>query len=581
MGKQIELPQLPAGSEEQQLKEMYSYLYRLASDLNHNLSEIGDMDLTDSERLAMQQILMYGEGSGADGEYIPAYDWQGKESLKSLIIKTAAWVTNKLDEYKINLLGEYVAEGKFGRYTRNTKLAVDITPEGIQQNFSFEEVVQGLKTYTINAKNYIRTGLLREEQGLPVYGVAVGKDIVTFAEDGTETYHDGNKVAELTADELSFYFGQQKVASYTGSKIAFLYNGNEVFYIENGKIYCAQDLEIASGKNLIINSENFVVDPVNGVTIKGQLETTHWKFYDKGAQYTNTIGLTDYHMGIGDYETGSYAYTNGGMYFLVKQVAGRVGRYGQVRLIASDQTGSFQNFVALECFPEFNYQTWRDDLKGAFYQSGLTGDGSVSLGRRENPWYNAYIQNVYSIDSLHSIRCRMLDQSDPDPTKWTDVEEFLPFWFAYLHGSSAEKLLFFVNNTFTKKDGYTVLQVESYLGQNGSEWNYIYGGDVYYNNLIQRSSREVKHDIQPMDSVGEKLDKLEPVEFKYNNDPKERTRHGLIYEDTEPVMPEICVESDGQKAINYVELIPMLLKEIQELRGRVAELEAKVNKEDK
>jgi hypothetical protein len=42
-------------------------------------------------------------------------------------------------------------------------------------------------------------------------------------------------------------------------------------------------------------------------------------------------------------------------------------------------------------------------------------------------------------------------------------------------------------------------------------------------------------------------------------------------------MPEICVDSKDGGAINYQELIPMLLKEVQSLRKRVAELEAKVN----
>ena len=48
---------------------------------------------------------------------------------------------------------------------------------------------------------------------------------------------------------------------------------------------------------------------------------------------------------------------------------------------------------------------------------------------------------------------------------------------------------------------------------------------------------------------------------------------GLIYEDTIEIMPEICIQDEANKAISYVELIPALLKEIQDLRKRVAELE--------
>ena len=96
---------------------------------------------------------------------------------------------------------------------------------------------------------------------------------------------------------------------------------------------------------------------------------------------------------------------------------------------------------------------------------------------------------------------------------------------------------------------------------------------VQYTYLVQNSSKDVKHDIKDLESVGEKLDRLRPVTFVYDNDPEERTRAGLIYEETQPVMPEICTGDEGNKAISYIEMVPMLLKEIQELRARVKALE--------
>ena len=101
--------------------------------------------------------------------------------------------------------------------------------------------------------------------------------------------------------------------------------------------------------------------------------------------------------------------------------------------------------------------------------------------------------------------------------------------------------------------------------------------DIYYYNLYQASSRAGKHNIQPIPDVGEKIDQLEPVTFVYDNDAEEKTRAGFIYEDTEPVMPEICTGDEGNKAINYVELIPMLVKEIQSLRQRVSDLERRMD----
>lgn len=106
------------------------------------------------------------------------------------------------------------------------------------------------------------------------------------------------------------------------------------------------------------------------------------------------------------------------------------------------------------------------------------------------------------------------------------------------------------------------------------------GTTVQANKLQYYSSREVKHDIQPLEDMGAKIDRLAPVSFIYNNDEEGRKRFGLIQEDTAKVMPEICSGDENSKpeerAINYVDLVPVLLKEIQELRKRVSGLESRV-----
>ena len=99
---------------------------------------------------------------------------------------------------------------------------------------------------------------------------------------------------------------------------------------------------------------------------------------------------------------------------------------------------------------------------------------------------------------------------------------------------------------------------------------------LHYFTLKAESSRAVKHDIVPLSDVGETLDKLVPVSFAYNGDSKEQVHFGLIYEDTLPVFKEICLPPEDEKdtaGIDYVSLVPILLKEIQSLRARVLALE--------
>jgi len=108
------------------------------------------------------------------------------------------------------------------------------------------------------------------------------------------------------------------------------------------------------------------------------------------------------------------------------------------------------------------------------------------------------------------------------------------------------------------------------IGESGSHWD-----EAYIDTVYQSSSRAVKHDIKPLNPAGEKIDRLWPVSFVYNKDKTETVHNGLIYEDTVDVLPEICKEENGEKSINYMELVPILLKEIQDLRKRVAMLEAR------
>ena len=229
MAERIDLPPTLKGTPEEQLQQLRSYLYQMATALNVNQLMAGSetVALTDEERILMNNIANANRSS-AD-QYISG-NFAEAETLKSLIIKTAKFVKNVQDNYNMILYGEESAQSDFGNWNRKKGLRVDVTPDGIKQTYSYAEIISGLKNFEINAKSYIKTGYLHDDaQDLPVYGVAIGKDIVTFSEDGSETYVDGKKVAELTADELAFYQkvgnNNLKVASYTGTQTTYYLNG--------------------------------------------------------------------------------------------------------------------------------------------------------------------------------------------------------------------------------------------------------------------------------------------------------------------------------------------------------------------
>lgn len=69
------------------------------------------------------------------------------------------------------------------------------------------------------------------------------------------------------------------------------------------------------------------------------------------------------------------------------------------------------------------------------------------------------------------------------------------------------------------------------------------------------------------------LDQLQVVNFKYINENNTMFHTGLIYEDTQTILPEICYNTNGIKSINYEMLIPLLVLGVQDLHLRLSNLE--------
>lgn len=78
------------------------------------------------------------------------------------------------------------------------------------------------------------------------------------------------------------------------------------------------------------------------------------------------------------------------------------------------------------------------------------------------------------------------------------------------------------------------------------------------------SSRVYKENIEPLESQKEKIQKLRPVSFTYKG--SNNKKFGLIAEEVNEIYPEIIVhDANGEiYTINYIDLIPLLLKNMQE-----------------
>lgn len=197
MGLDIRLPEISGGSTEAQLRQLQSYLYSLASQLQYAFDTVA------AEQAAAPAIPV-------SREKTPAETFT---SIKSLIIKSADIVDSYTERISRSLAGSYAAQSEFGQFRQETEQRVEENAEQIDRGFrNLQELlssVEGIESSLMEVNAYIRTGLLySDDLGTPVYGVEIGQ----------QEHRDGavqfRKFARLTADRLCFYDSNDTEVAY-------------------------------------------------------------------------------------------------------------------------------------------------------------------------------------------------------------------------------------------------------------------------------------------------------------------------------------------------------------------------------
>ena len=329
----------------------------------------------------------------------------------------------------------------------------------------------------------------------------------------------------------------------TSSKIE-IYVDDNYYKIRSGITIAPEGVTISGGRfiNITSPSGSVLIDG-NGVDITGskyihlQADTnTKWYIDNQGLSLFNTVRNRRAMQFGGSFdsqdlsaEAGVYAYNPGGD-----------TTHGRLAFVASDMANLGYNFAVLE----YDYNT------GLSFQP--YNDLTMRLGKSTNRFLMGYIVYLYS----HYLMGNDLKGE-----------------FDMFPAANGDRQIAFSDYT-----GSTSFGITGYT-KSGGLWNVR--NIIFTGQIVAPSSRSMKHNIKELKSVSETIDKLSPVEFVYNNDTNGQKHFGLIYEDTIGIIPEICQENQGkdgkkEKSINYVELVPLLLKEIQDLRKRVSELEEEV-----
>ncbi|HTX88112.1 MAG TPA: tail fiber domain-containing protein [Bacteroidales bacterium] len=116
------------------------------------------------------------------------------------------------------------------------------------------------------------------------------------------------------------------------------------------------------------------------------------------------------------------------------------------------------------------------------------------------------------------------------------------------------------------------------LGTSGYRWQEIF----CTNGVINTSDRRLKTNILSLDKGLDVIMKLKPVSFEWKKD-QDKTHFGLIAQDVDVVIPHATysvvnegTDPDKTMGINYNEIVPVLIKAVQELKRENDALKAEI-----
>lgn len=233
-GKIIETPPVLNGTQEQQIRQLYGFLFRMSENLNVALNNLTvDNFASAGEYAAVANPASKGQQPGGD-KTADSYN-----ELKALIVNTASIIQSTIDKVETTLSSKYAAiSDEWGSYQENISNTIEATADGVIQRYGYDaeirtlqELAAGFSAYQINTEGYIKQGFIDyDENNVPILGIAIGQGLTSTS-------------VTIGGEEYKQIDSTQSCAFYTANKLSFRVNGREVAYVSNRKLYI-YDVEV-------------------------------------------------------------------------------------------------------------------------------------------------------------------------------------------------------------------------------------------------------------------------------------------------------------------------------------------------
>jgi Chaperone of endosialidase len=216
-----------------------------------------------------------------------------------------------------------------------------------------------------------------------------------------------------------------------------------------------------------------------------------------------------------------------------------------------------------------------DDAEGITYPS-FSGQGTMDYYAPNSARRKAYVNLQECIQAF--------DNRDREVSYCSEANQIYSYPFAY--GLIPQ----ITNDLCSRYPGQDNIVIDLHVLFQGDEgcvpgrnqWNWPAVTNYRINCLYNRASDiRLKTNITPVDIGLQEILQLNPITFNWKNDSNGPLHYGLVAQEVEKVIPDAVIRSDvvtndtpdGQLNLKYEELIPILVKSVQELNAKVESLE--------
>lgn len=557
-------PSIAGKTAQEQLESMRRYLCGMAEQLN-----LADW----SARAALTEIAQAIDADGLSEEEKKT-TLSSYVALKSLIIKTADFAAANSEVWSAKLAGNYVAASDFGTYLEKTQLTIEGNSVGIKQLYDYTAGVNN--AFSVNAQQYIKTGLLYYNDVTPVYGVGVG-NIETTVTDGGGRIVDRtkNELLTVTPKRISFWQEGMEVAYLSGKKLHFpsgtleAYNAKLTgtitaaagsafgpWTISDGSIYRVENVFGSStgmyfGTGGLSVSDRFQVDAngyltCSGATISGAIRATSLNVTGASitgltvdaASVTGNLSASRINGGILDFNNFSVDHLSANDITTGLLSADYIKLGGDMAVYDALNSGTVGGWLG--------YTTGAYGGAGIHMQSGLGEVVATASGAKL-----CYGGNTLSVtEGGAQTNCRMAVGGD-----------------LVVSGSTAPSV-----------DGAGSLGFSDY------RWSVVYAQTGTITTSDQEKKTDISYALEHYDAL---FEKLRPASYRLKSGTSGRTHTGLIAQDVEQALRECGLtgkdfaafvktpREDGgaDYGLRYEELIALCIRQIQRLQTRVRKLE--------